>query len=398
MNSFEKLLDTVRKSNPDLISEQAAQDWINQYNAYETNLRDTSFADGKAAGFEEGYREGTEKGDAICKQKMDELLAQCDEEATAKLEAIINTLCEDHANKLNEVYMSCCNNMVPMEDVQAMDQDHADKFMTAMEAVDKAHAKKMQMVYESVKKKANAECKAKLDEATNKYEGIIKESKDELEKVKKELSDEKERKIGLLTESVNKYLNYALANAIPTKKLVSEAKFTASQKALEKITSICKINQIVQESKDGIFQDYENKIKDAQNEQNKLMMENAELKDTLAKKEAKLLLESKITKCTPDEARFLRTYFNNAKSPKIIEEQIEDARAAYSRIKKEKRAEVVNKVKENNPVVNKASELVTENKNTKKNEPAKKVVTESAQQQRSVIDIYAEYLKTPKGN
>jgi hypothetical protein len=128
------------------------------------------------------------------------------------------------------------------------------------------------------------------------------------------------------------------------------------------------------------------------------MMENAELKDTLAKKEAKLLLESKITKCTPDEARFLRTYFNNAKSPKIIEEQIEDARAAYSRIKKEKRAEVVNKVKENNPVVNKASELVTENKNTKKNEPAKKVVTESAQQQRSVIDIYAEYLKTPKGN
>lgn len=397
MNSFEKLLDTVRKSNPDLISEQAAQDWINQYNAYETNLRDTSFADGKAAGFEEGYREGTEKGDAICKQKMDELLAQCDEEATAKLEAIINTLCEDHANKLNEVYKSCCNNMVPLADVQAMDQDHADKFMTAMEAVDKAHAKKMQMVYESVKKKANAECKAKLDEATNKYEGIIKESKDELEKVKKELSDEKERKIELLTESVHKYLNYALANAIPAKKLVSEAKFTASQKALEKITSICKINQIVQESKDGIFQDYENKIKEAQNEQNKLMMENAELKDTLSKKEAKLLLESKITKCTPDEARFLRTYFNNAKSPKIIEEQIEDARAAYSRIKKEKRAEVVNKVKENNPVVNKASELVTENKNTKKNEPEKKVVTESAQQQRSVIDIYAEYLKTPKG-
>ena len=389
--AFEDLLKTVRKNNPELISEQVEAQMMADYNGYEDQLKQDSYDQGHAAGFTEGYNEGIEKQKMLCQQEMDELVAKLDEEALTKLENIIRVLNEDHATKLQEIYDLCCQTMVPMADVENMDAEHAEKLQQFAEAIDKAHAEKMQLVYESVKKKATDEVNAKTKEITDKFTNMLNESTEKLNAATKALEEEKEKKMSMLVESVDKYFNYALQKAIPTKKIVSEAKFNASQKTLDKITSLLKLNAVIQESKDGIFQDYEDKIAAAKEEQNKLMVENVNLKNTLQKKEAKLLLESKIAKCTPAEAAFLRTYFETAKSPKIIEEQIDDARNAYNRLHSEKRAEKVEKAKSSAA----PSGIVTENKKPEvtKEEPKKKVVTENAETNPNLMDMYAAMLK-----
>ncbi len=389
--AFEDLLKNVRKNNPELISEQVEAQMIADYNGYEDQLKQDSYDQGHAAGFTEGYNEGIEKQKMLCQQEMDELVAKLDEEALTKLENIIRVLNEDHATKLQEIYDLCCQTMVPMADVEAMDADHAQKFEAAMEAIDKVHADKMKLVYESVKNKAKKELTEQTKSLTDKFTGMLNESTSKLKAATKALEEEKEKKLSVMVESVEKYMNYALQQAIPTKKIVTEAKYNASQKTLDKITSLLKLNAVVQESKDGIFQDYENKIAAAKEEQNKLMVENVNLKTSLQKKEAKLLLESKIAKCTPAEAAFLRTYFETAKSPKIIEEQIEDARNAYNRLHSEKRAEKVEKVKSSAA----PSGVVTESKKpvVTKEEPKKKVVTESTETNPNLMDMYAAMLK-----
>ena len=246
----------------------------------------------------------------------------------------------------------------------------------------KQYAEKQQMVQELKEQIAKATKGQKKLKATK----LVLENK--LETANKLLLEEKERKVELLAESVEKYLNYALQKAIPTKQLISEQKYNAAQKSLEKIASVLKINTILQESKDGIFQDYEKKLADAKNESNKLLVENTELKNKLDEKEAKILLESKLAKCTPSEAAFLRSYFENAKSSKIIEEGIEDARSVYKRLHEEKRQKAIDKKGELNN--SKPSSVVTESKSTKTKEPVKEktqVVVESVQNKQEIKNI-----------
>ena len=496
MNSFEKLLKTVRKSAPDVISEEVADQMLDDFNkTYEADKaasfdagkaegfeagktegfdagKTEGFDAGKAAGFEEGYKEGSEKERAVAKQEFDELLDKCDDEAASKLKEVVEMINEDHIAKLNNIYDLFTKNYVPKVEVEAMDEDHAKKLTDAIEKVFKnkdeedaaklqeivdklneAHALKLQEIADLYEKELEAQdadhaekfeqafdeidqkhadqfeeaVNAINDDHAKKLQNLVDRIDDDhckklnlacesvqnamkktygakIDKLTKELATEKSNKLDTISESIEKYINYALQEAIPAKKLISEAKYNASQKALEKITSILKINNVLQESKDGIFNDYEVKLKEAKEKQNKLAMECVELKARLEKEEAKTLLESKVAKCTPAEASFLRTYFENAKSKRIIEEQIEDARTAFRRIHDERRNDVVSKVNANTT----PSTIVNESKAVKKEEPAKKpVVTESKQAapaarpaaqpkqtvQNSFIAAYAEMLK-----
>ena len=76
-----------------------------------------------------------------------------------------------------------------------------------------------------------------------------------------------------------------------------------------------------------------------------LKNEKIELTSQLNKKEAQLVLEEVCKKCAPGEARYLKTYFKNAASPKIIEESIEDVRASYKKVQSERRAKLQSEVK-----------------------------------------------------
>lgn len=184
------------------------------------------------------------------------------------------------------------------------------------------------------------------------------------------LKAEKEAKVDILAESVEKYINYALEQHIPKKELVSEQKYNTALKTLDKISNYLKVNGIIQESKEEVFNDYEKQLAEAKSAANKLIGEKIELADKLNKKEAQLVLESKLTHCTPAEAKFLRNYFAKATSPRIIEESIEDAKASFRKYQAEKRAALQASLKTSK----KPSAIVTEAKTV---QPTSKLGKES---------------------
>jgi hypothetical protein len=382
MQSFKKLLDTVRSKHPDLISEEAANNMLTQFDTSISQMKADALAEGQQLGFKEGYDEGKKVAADEAKKSMDELLEKLDTEKTAQLKSVIDMLNEDHAAKLQEVYDSLMSSMVPISEMEAMDEDHAEKFAEVLAAKENEYTDKLNFATESVREKLQKKLDLREEFHEKKLKAVKLALESKLDETNKLLVEEKERKLEILAESVEKYINYALQKSIPTKQLISEQKYLASRKAIEKITSILKIDNILQESKDGVFQDYERKLAESKETSNKLLIENSELKNKLDEKEAKLLLESKLTKCTPSEAAFLRTYFENAKSSKIIEEGIEDARSVYKRLHEEKRQKTIAKKCEE--LTSKPTAVVSESKTTHQKEPINekqsKVVVESKQE------------------
>ena len=226
-------------------------------------------------------------------------------------------------------------------------------------------------------------------------ESVKKEYQAKLDNAAAELTKERERKTKVLAESVEKYINYALEQYLPKKQLISEAKYTSALKTLDKVTDLLKVHKIIQESKDGIFADYESKLNEAKEQQNKLITEKIELRAQLNKKEAQLLLEQKTQTCTPSEARFLRTYFKDATSPKVIEESIEAAHTAWKKLQSERRQVLQESIDKQ---VNKVpSKVVTE---TVKKEPVKQVISEqkmvASNPDQDLVNYYAKVLNKNK--
>ena len=406
MQGFKKLLESVRSINPDLISEEAANQMLGEYESGINQIKTDALAEGQALGFKEGYDEGKRIASDEAKKSMDALTEQLDQEATEKLKSVLDMLTEQHAEKLQAVYDMLKEQYVPKAEYDKLDSESADKLKEVYECTcKKAEAEKAEAVKETEEKtNLKMEEREKFLSKKHKASKLLMESK--LEEANKALEAEKERKLEILSEQVEKYLNYALEEKIPTKQLISEQKYQASQKALEKITGILKINSIIQESKDGVFSDYENTIKSQKEETNKLLVENASLKSQINKQEAKLLLEEKVKKCVPAEATFLRNYFKNADSKQVIEEQIDEARAVYKRLYDEKRKALV--AENAKKAVTKPSTVVVENKESvKKEEPVKQqaVITESAKSEdpakapytkSTFASVYADMLKPNK--
>jgi hypothetical protein len=403
MNAFKKLLDTAQHAN--LISEEDATVMLNDYNASQEAALAKAAEDAAGSAFKEGYDQGftnaKQQAEIETKKKLDELLTKCDEEATLKLQTIIEMFNQnseeadaDAANKLEEVYNILTSQMVPISAMEEMDADHAQKFAEALQAKDEYCANKLAIACEKVREKDRKILKNVKNRLQKEIENTHIFYEEKLTNLKNILTEERKNKIELLSESVEKYLNYSLQQAIPTKKLISEAKYNASQKAIDKIISILKINNILQESNDDFIRDYTNKMNSAKEDINKLMIENSNLKTQLNKQEAQLVLESKIAKCTPAEAAFLKSYFKNAINASVIEEEINDAQAAFKRLQSEKRSHLVEKTKSNV----KPSAVVNESKTVNEKESVntkKQVVTESSKETsipKTFAEVYAEML------
>lgn len=445
MTAFKTLLESVRKSNPDLITEQQAAQLYNQFDSEMSQIKADATAEGQAMGFREGYEEGKKAAADEAKVKLDEIVEKLDTESTEKLTRILEMIDEDHTKKLEEIFNqltaekeAAVNTALANQDAEyaqkfetamdAVDTKHANMLTEAINQIDKAHALKLENLYKALDKKhakmiteavetvdaANAkklEKVAKLykenqekavklvsEEITKKFKTQLKKKQILFEEKLKEkdqaLVNEQNRKLSILAESVEKYLNYALEQNIPRKQLISEAKYNAALKTIEKVTDVLKVNAIVQESKDGIFADYESKIAAEKEAQQKLINENIQLKAKLDKQEAQIVLEEKCKECTPSEAKFIRAYFKGAKSANVIEESIAEARSAYKKLQSERRQTLI---EESSKKVTKSPDtVVTESKKEEvKKESPKKIVSESKQEQKSVdvVDIYAEMLK-----
>lgn len=444
MTAFKNLLESVRKSNPDLITEQQAAELESQFQSEMNQIKADATAEGQSIGFREGYDEGKRAAADEAKIKLDEVVEKLDAESTQKLTRILEMIDEDHTKKIQEIYEklsaekdAAVNTALAQQDaeyatkfetaINAIDTKHSNMLTEAVEAVDKAHSEKLVNLYKALDKKhakmiteavntvdaANAKKLEKIaniykenqraavklvsEEVATRFRNKLKKKEllyeSKLKEKEQELVNEQNRKLSLLAESVEKYLNYALEQNIPRKQLISEAKYNAALKTIEKVTDVLKVNAIVQESKDGIFADYESKIATEKEAQQKLINENIQLKAKLDKQEAQLVLEEKCKECTPSEAKFIKAYFKGAKSPAIIEESINEARSAYKKLQSERRQTLI---EESSKKVSKSPDtVVTESKKETKKESPKKIISEQKQEQKpvDVVDIYSSMLK-----
>ena len=448
---FQKLLNSVKTNCPGVISEEVYDQFQSEFddaiNSVETDAYNDGFAKGQDQGFQDGYAEAKRIADENLKAETDKIVAQCDEEAVAKITEILQAIDEQNTEKLQVVY-----DMVQeyKAELEAMDEDHANKLGQVQdyfegelekkdaadaamlkeyaEAVDKKHAKQLKVLFEAVSadhaKKLN-ECVDFIDKKHAKQLKTIVEAidkdhakklhqivesinedhakkldmlmeavdKDHSKKLIQAVKHEQGKKLDTLAESVEKYLDYALEQKLPKKDLVSEQKYNVALKTIDKITDYLKVNGIIQESKDGIFQDYENQITAAKEKSEKLISENAKLTQKLQRKEAQMVLEEKLKNSTPAEAKYLRAKFKNAASPKVIQESIEDAKATFKKLQAEKRAKVQAESRKNRTASTQPSSVVLENKEESKKQTA---ATENKQQGNTIAEFYANYLVNKK--
>ncbi len=443
MTVFETMLNSVRASNPDLITEQQAAELSKEFDTQMDQIKADATAEGQALGFKEGYEEGKKAAADEAKVQLDAMVEKLDAESTQKLTKILEMIDEDHTKKLQDVfeYLEKTKNEEIDKALANQDAEYAQKFETAINAVndnhanmlteavnkvDEKHAKQLTSLYKALDKKhakmieeavnaVDASNAKKLEKISKLYkenqakavklvsEEITKKFKIQLKKKEllfesklkekdKALIEEQNHKLATLAESVEKYINYALEQNLPKKQLISEAKYNAALKTIDKVVDILKVNTIIQESKDGIFADYESKIASEKESQQKLINENIQLKAKLDKKEAQLVLEQKCKECTPSEAKFLRTYFKGAAKAKIIEESINEAKAAFKKLQTERRQALIDE--SSKKVSATPAEVVTESKKEPAKEPAKQVtsVQNATKEKPTVVDIYAQML------
>jgi hypothetical protein len=444
---FEKLLKSVKAQCPDLITEEVFNDMMTQFDDGISKITADATAEGQALGFHEGYEEGKRVAADQAKHELEALTEKLDAEACEKLTSILAMLDENHTAKLQELYDYMQNNMIQKSEMEtalaAQDEDYANKLETAYNAVCDDHACKLNIFKEAIEAKHVKDIEVIKEDIDKKYQALLTESinaidenntaklaevakllkedkenalakqkevltesfnkelneykvisENKLAKAEKALDAEKSRKLSILAEGVEKYLNYALEQYRPKSQLISEAKYNSALNTIAKVTDLLKVNGVIQETKDGVFADYEKTISEAKERENKLITEKIELKALLNKKEAQLVLEEKINKCTPSEGRFLRNYFKDASSAKVIEESIETAHEAFKKIQAERRAALQEEVKKS--VSAKPSTVVTESKPAENESQKPEVISEQkevAEKSQDIVDFYANVLK-----
>lgn len=387
---FQKLLNSVKVNCPGLITEEVYDQFNQEFDDAMTSVQNDAYQSGyekgQSEGFQDGYEQAKRIADENLKAETEKIIAQCDDEAVAKITEILQAIDEQNTEKLQVVY-----DMVKeyQAELEAMDADHADKLNQVQdfyqnklaekdaadaamlkqyaEAVDKDHTKRLKTIFEAV----SADHAKKLNECVD----FVTER-------------ERNKKVDVLAESVEKYLNYALEQHLPKKQLVSEQKYQVATKALDKITDYLKVNGIIQESKDGIFKDYETQISTAKEKTEKLISENAKLNRKLQRKEAQIVLQEKLKDCTPAQAKYLRAKFKFAASPKVIQESIEDVRKSFKKLQAAKRAKVQAESRKNRLASTQPSSIVLQNKEKE----SKKVQTTVNKTPSNIAEYYANYL------
>lgn len=443
---FQKLLSSVKANCPGLITEDIENQFNQEFDDAITSVQNDAYQSGleqgQKDGFQEGYEEAKRIADENLKAETDKIIAQCDEEAVQKITEILQAVDEANTEKLEVVHSMVKEYEAELE---AMDQDHAEKLGEVQnyyegqlaaqdadaanklqmyaEAVDRKHAKQLKTIFEAVsadhaaklnecvdfidKKhakqlktlcesidKAHAKKLKTIVEAINndhaKKLQLLVESIDEdhTKKLQECVKHEHDKKVEILSESIEKYLNYALEKNLPKKDLIAEQKYNVALKTLDKMKDYLKVNGIIQESKDGIFTDYENQITAAKEKSEKLISENAKLNKKIKMQEAQLVLQEKLKGCTPAQAKYLRAKFAKAASPKVIQESIEDARKSFKKLQAEKRAKVQAELRAKRSASTQPSSVVLQSK-----EKESKKQTTAPKSTDNIAEYYANYLK-----
>lgn len=282
------------------------------------------------------------KSDLI--QLFEEKISEVKEKA---FEDALETIDEDHANKLQEV-------VTMMEN---MDSDHADKLQTVIESIDEDHADKLKTIVKTIDEDHSTKLKEIIESIDGSHASKLEEV---LERVDKDHTTKLEQIIEMyeadqneeIVDKVSDYLDLYLEEVKPEETMVSESRLNQLENIYEQLREVLVVNdeKVQTEVKEAILEAHDI-ITEKDKEINKLMLEKVEMNQTIKLNEAKIedrveeletekLLENKMSGCSPKLRAYLELCFEGA-SKEDIEGKFDEAVQAFKTTEEDKRQAII---------------------------------------------------------
>lgn len=240
-------------------------------------------------------------------------------------EATQGILTDETLTQIQEAFDSAVTERVKIHVEKALteqDAEYTEKAKELLEAIDADHSKKLQRVVEAV----DANNAAKLQMVVERYQKIIKEQAQQFK------SD--------LVDKISDYIDIFIESKIPQKSINEAVQNQKARMILNNLRKSLAIDSaLMSESLKDALIDGKSQIDTYRSSAQKAEKEVAQLKESLARAKADLVLEQKISKLPEKKKQYAQRVLEG-KSPKFILENIDYTLSLFDK-KEEERLETL---------------------------------------------------------
>jgi hypothetical protein len=236
-------------------------------------------------------------------------------------EATQGILTDETLGQIQEAFDSAVNERVKIHVEKALteqDAEYTEKAQQLLEAIDTDHSKKLQKVVEAL----DANNTAKLQTVVHKYQSIISEQATQF----------KSQLIGKISD----YIDVFIESKIPKKAIAEAVQNKKARIILNNLRESLAIDSaLMNESLKEALLDGKTQIVETRKIAEAAKIEASNLRDTLDKAKAALILEQKTSKLSQKKKEYAQRVFEG-KSPKFIMENIDYTLSLFDKKEEER--------------------------------------------------------------
>jgi hypothetical protein len=236
-------------------------------------------------------------------------------------EATQGILTDQTLEQIQEAFDTAVNERVKIHVEKALteqDAEYTAKAEQLLEAIDEDHSKKLERVVEAL----DANNTAKLQMVIKKYQNIVNEQASQFKQD--------------LVERISDYIDLFIESKIPSKSIEEAVKNQKARTILNNLRESLAINSaLMNESLKDALLDGKSQIDLYKESSAKLQSEVKQLKESLEKIKADLVLEQKISTLPPKKKEYAQRVFEG-KTPKFIVENIDYTLSLFDKKEEER--------------------------------------------------------------
>jgi hypothetical protein len=267
-------------------------------------------------------------------------------------EATQGILTDETLTQIQEAFDSAVNEKVKIHVEKALteqDAEYTEKAQQLLEAIDKDHSEKLTKVVEA----QDLNNAAKLQSVISKYQKVIGEQATQF---KSEL-------VGKISD----YIDVFIESKIPTKAIKEAVQNQKARQILNNLRESLAIDSaLMSKSLRDALLDGKTQIVESKKAASQAITEASQLRETLGKAKAALILEQKTSKLSSKKKEYAQRVFEG-KSPKFILENIDYTLSLFDK-KEEERLETLKEeafthrqIKQDRVVIEEDTEVINEN-------------------------------------
>jgi hypothetical protein len=267
-------------------------------------------------------------------------------------EATQGILTDETLTQIQEAFDSAVNEKVKIHVEKALteqDAEYTEKAQQLLEAIDKDHSEKLTKVVEA----QDLNNAAKLQSVISKYQKVIGEQATQF---KSEL-------VGKISD----YIDVFIESKIPTKAIKEAVQNQKARQILNNLRESLAIDSaLMSKSLRDALLDGKTQIVESKKAASEAITEASQLRETLGKAKAALILEQKTSKLSSKKKEYAQRVFEG-KSPKFILENIDYTLSLFDK-KEEERLETLKEeafthrqIKQDRVVIEEDTEVINEN-------------------------------------